>query len=53
MDISGRVAGELESLLTIRYANVNSVSIVNNIGDMLLMLNGLGKISSNSSQHVR
>lgn len=53
MDITGRVAGDVESLRTSMYANVNSVSIVSNNGDMLLNLNGLGQISSNSIQQVR
>lgn len=53
MDITGRVGGDVESLRTSMYANVNSVSIVNNNGDMLLNLNGLGQISSNSIQEVR
>lgn len=53
MDITGRVAGDVESMRTSMYANVNSVSIVNNNGDMLLNLNGLGQISSNSIQQVR
>ena len=53
MDITGRVAGDVEAIRTSMYANVNSVSIVNNNGDMLLNLNGLGQISSNSIQQVR
>jgi len=53
MDITGRVAGDVEAMRTSMYANVNSVSIVNNNGDMLLNLNGLGQISSNSIQQVR
>jgi len=53
MDITGRVAGDVEAIRTSMYANVNSVSIVSNNGDMLLNLNGLGQISSNSIQQVR
>lgn len=52
-DVTGRVGENVESLRTSMYANVNSVSIVNTNGDMLLNLHGLGQISSNSIQQVR
>ncbi|OUS29704.1 hypothetical protein A9Q99_08495 [Gammaproteobacteria bacterium 45_16_T64] len=53
MEVTGRVGENVENLRTSMYANVNSVSIVNTNGDMLLNLNGLGQISSNSIQQVR
>ena len=53
MEITGRSGGEEMALRTSTYANVNSVSVVNNNGDMLLNLKGLGQISSESIQQVR
>jgi len=53
MEITGRSGGEETALRTSTYANVNSVSVVNNKGDMLLNLKGLGQISSDNIQQVR
>lgn len=51
--IQGTVAGDVEALNLSTHAKVSSVSIVNNSGDMLLNLNGLGQISSNDIKQVR
>jgi len=53
IEVSGRVANEIEALSVNTHARVSSVSIVNAQGDMMLNLNGLGQISSNEIKEVR
>jgi len=53
MEINGHVGDKSEALRTSMFAKVNSVSIINNQGDMLLNLNGMGKISSTSILQVK
>jgi flagellar basal-body rod modification protein FlgD len=53
ISIEGTVAGENEALITGMYSRVNSVSIVDNQGGMLLNLNGIGQIDSSEIQEVR
>ena len=51
--VSGRVANEIEALNVNVHAKVSSVSIVNNQGDMVLNLNGLGQVSSTDVKAIR
>lgn len=51
--IEGTLSGENEALVTSMYSRVNSVSIVDNQGGMLLNLNGIGQINSSEIQEVR
>lgn len=51
--IEGNVKGENQALETSVFNRVNSVSVVNNYGGMLLNLNGIGQIDSTRIQEVR
>lgn len=51
--IEGTLSGENEALITSIYSRVNSVSIVDNQGGMLLNLNGIGQVESSEIQEVR
>ncbi|MBA53327.1 MAG: flagellar biosynthesis protein FlgD [Pseudomonadales bacterium] len=51
--IEGTLSGENEALVTSIYSRVNSVSIVDNQGGMLLNLNGLGQVESSEIKEVR
>ena len=53
ISIEGTMSGENEALITSMYSRVNSVSIVDNQGGMLLNLNGVGQINSSEIQEVR
>lgn len=53
ISIEGTIAGDNEALITSIYSRVNSVSIVDNQGGMLLNLNGLGQVESNEIKEVR
>lgn len=53
MTIEGNSGGNNKALETNVYARVNSVSIVNNQGGMMLNLNGIGQIESTKIQEVR
>lgn len=53
VSIEGNSGGDNQALETNIYSRVNSVSIVNNQGGMMLNLNGIGQISSNNIQEVR
>ena len=53
ISIEGTLSGENEALVTIVYSRVNSVSIVDNQGGMLLNLNGIGQVESSEIQEVR
>ncbi|MEZ5505109.1 MAG: flagellar hook assembly protein FlgD [Gammaproteobacteria bacterium] len=51
--IEGTLDGKNQALETNMYSRVNSVSIVNNQGGMVLNLNGIGQIDSTEIQEVR
>ena len=51
--IEGTAGGNNTALETNMYSRVNSVSIVNNQGGMVLNLNGIGQIDSTEIQEVR
>lgn len=51
--IEGTLTGESTALVTSIYSRVNSVSIVDNQGGMMLNLNGMGQIDSKDIQEVR
>lgn len=51
--VEGTVAGENSALSTSIYNQVNSVSIVDNAGGMLLNLAGIGQIESSEIKEVR
>lgn len=51
--IEGNAGGNNEALETNVYSRVNSVSIVDNQGGMMLNLNGIGQIDSTKIQEVR
>lgn len=51
--IEGNSGGNNKALETNIYSRVNSVSIINNQGGMLLNLNGIGQIDSTEIQEVR
>lgn len=51
--VEGTVNGKNQALETNIYSRVNSVSIVNNQGRMVLNLNGIGQIDSTEIQEVR
>lgn len=51
--IEGNNGGNNEALETNVYSRVNSVSIVDNQGGMMLNLNGIGQIASTKIQEVR
>ncbi|RLT92586.1 flagellar hook assembly protein FlgD [Ketobacter sp.] len=53
ISIEGSLSGENEALVTSIYSRVNSVSIVDNQGGMLLNLNGIGQVESTEIQEVR
>jgi len=53
ISIEGTLSGENEALVTSVYSRVNSVSIVDNQGGMLLNLNGIGQVESSEIQEVR
>ena len=53
ISIEGTLSGENEALITSVYSRVNSVSIVDNQGGMLLNLNGIGQVESSEIQEVR
>lgn len=53
MVIEGNLNGDNQALETSIYSRVNSVSVVNNQGGMLLNLNGIGQIDSTKIQEVR
>lgn len=53
ISIEGTLSGENTALATGMYSRVNSVSIVDNQGGMLLNLNGIGQINSSEIQEVR
>lgn len=53
ISIEGTLSGENEALSTSIFSRVNSVSIVDNQGGMLLNLNGMGQIDYNEIQEVR
>lgn len=53
VSIEGNSGGNNRALETNIYSRVNSVSIVNNQGGMMLNLNGIGQVSSTSIQEVR
>ncbi|MEE2731415.1 MAG: flagellar hook assembly protein FlgD [Pseudomonadota bacterium] len=53
ISIEGTLSGENEALVTSIYSRVNSVSIVDNQGGMLLNLNGIGQVESTEIQEVR
>ncbi|MDY6920613.1 MAG: flagellar hook assembly protein FlgD [Pseudomonadota bacterium] len=53
VSIEGTLNGENEALTTSMYSRVNSVSIVDNQGGMLLNLNGIGQVESTKIQEVR
>ena len=51
--VNGRIGNEMEALDVNVHARVTSVSIVNNQGDMVLNLNGLGQVSSTDVKEIR
>ncbi|MCG8314820.1 MAG: flagellar hook assembly protein FlgD [Pseudomonadales bacterium] len=51
--VNGRIGNEMEALDVDVHARVTSVSIVNNQGDMVLNLNGLGQVSSTDVKEIR
>lgn len=51
--IQAMVAGKHEAMNISTFARVNSVSVINNQGDMQLNLNGLGQVSSADIKQVR
>ena len=53
ISIEGTLSGENEALITSVYSRVNSVSIVDNQGGMLLNLTGIGQVESSEIQEVR
>ncbi|MCG8668783.1 MAG: flagellar hook assembly protein FlgD [Pseudomonadales bacterium] len=53
VSVNGRVGNEMEALAVNVHGRVNSVSISNTQGDMVLNLNGLGQISSTEIKEIR
>jgi len=53
IDIEGTANGQNSALTTNIYSRVNSVSIVDSKGSMMLNLNGLGQIDSTTIKEVR
>ena len=53
ISIEGTVDGDNQALATSIFSQVNSVSIVDNQGGMLLNLNGLGQVDYNEIKEVR
>lgn len=51
--IEGMASGKNSALITSVFNRVNSVSIVDNEGGMVLNLNGIGQIASSAIQEVR
>ena len=53
IEVTGRIANEIQAMDVNTFARVSSVSITNSQGDMMLNLNGLGQISSDEIKEVR
>lgn len=53
ISVSGRIGSEVEALDMNIYAKVNSVSVINTQGDMMLNLNGVGQLNAAEVKEIR